>query len=150
MIFFVFDFILHFVFVLHQYVEAIIWPSQPLVDMKYMPEIKATPASVPGVKFDFYIHMDWVLRIDLKPVRKSSARFGRILARKGGALNIRCTLRMRFCASCISSFKTLFSVLGYIMSSFGRICVSVGVVRHPVSDPMGTRVSFSGNKAAGA
>jgi hypothetical protein len=66
-------------------------------------------------------------------------RFGQVLARKDGALNVRCTLRMRFCASYISSFKTLFSILGYIMLSFGRIWVSMGVVRHPASYPMGTR-----------
>jgi hypothetical protein len=91
----------------------------------------------------------YLLLIDLKPVPSSSARFGRILARKYGAFNVRCTLRMRFCASCIS-FKTLFSILDYIVLSFGRICVSVGVERHPASYPMGTRVSFPGGKAAGA
>jgi hypothetical protein len=82
----------------------------------------------------------WIslLRIDLKPVRNSSARFGHILARKYGYLNVRYTLRMRFCPSYSSSFKTLFSILGYIMLSFGRICVSMGVVRHPASYPMGT------------
>jgi len=65
----------------------------------------------------------WIslLRIDVKPVRRSSARFGRILARKYGALNVSCTLRMRFCASYISSFKTLFSILRHIMLSFGRL-----------------------------
>jgi hypothetical protein len=55
-----------------------------------------------------------------------------MLARKDGALNVRCTLRMRFCASYISSFKTFFSILGYTVLSFGRIWVSIGVVRHPV------------------
>jgi len=35
------------------------------------------------------------------------------------------------------------------MLSFGRICVTVGVVRHPASYPMSTRDSFSGDKAAG-
>jgi uncharacterized membrane protein (DUF485 family) len=59
-----------------------------------------------------------ILRIDLKPVRSSSARLGCILVRMYGALNVCCTLRMRFCASYISSFKTLFSILGYIMLSF--------------------------------
>jgi hypothetical protein len=94
----------------------------------------------------------WIslLHIDLKPVRICSVRFGRILARKCGALNVRCTLRMRFCASYISSFKTLFSILGYIMLSFGGLWVSVGVVRHPVSYPMGKRDSFPGGKVAGA
>jgi hypothetical protein len=94
----------------------------------------------------------WIslLRIDLQPVRSSRARFRRILARKYGALDIRCTLRMRFCASYISSYKTLFSVLGYIMLSFGRLLVSVGVVRHPASYPMGTRDCFPGGKAVGA
>jgi hypothetical protein len=94
----------------------------------------------------------WIsfLRIDLKPVRNSSARFGRILATKDGAINVRCTLRMRFCASYISSFKTLFSILGYIVFSFGGIWVSMVVVRHPASYPMGTRDSFLGGKAAGA
>jgi hypothetical protein len=52
--------------------------------------------------------------MDLKPVRNSSARYERILARKNSALNVRCTLRMRFCASYMSSFKTLFSILGYV------------------------------------
>jgi hypothetical protein len=93
----------------------------------------------------------WIslLRIDLKPVRNSSARFESILARKDGALNVRCTLHMRFCASYISSFKTLFSILGYIMLSFGNIWVSMGVVRHPASYPMGTKVSFLGVKRPG-
>jgi hypothetical protein len=72
-----------------------------------------------------------------------------MLARKDGALNIRCILRMRFCASNISSFKTLFSVLGYIMLSFGRIWVSMGVVIHPASYSMGTRDSFPGVKRSG-
>jgi hypothetical protein len=74
----------------------------------------------------------WIslLRIDLKPVRNSSARFGCILTRKDGALNVRCTLRMRFCTAYISSFKTLFSIRGYIMLSSERIWVSMGVVPH--------------------
>jgi hypothetical protein len=88
-------------------------------------------------------------RIDLKPFRNSSGRFGRILARKDGALNFRCTLRMRFCASCISSFNTLFSILGYIMLSFEGIWVSMGVVRHPASYPMGTRDFSLGVKRPG-
>jgi hypothetical protein len=94
----------------------------------------------------------WIslLRIDLKLIRNSSARFGRILGRNYSALNVGCTLRMRFCASCISSFKTLFSILGYIMLSFGRIWVSMGVVRHPASYPMGTGGFFPEDKAAGA
>jgi hypothetical protein len=93
----------------------------------------------------------WIslLRIDFKPVQNSSARFGRILARKDGALNVRCTLRMRFCSSFISSFKTLFSMLGYIVLGFERIWVSMDVVRHPASYPMGTRDSFRAGKAAG-
>jgi hypothetical protein len=86
----------------------------------------------------------------LKPVRNSSARFGSILAIKDGSLNVRCTMRMRFCASCISSFKTLFSILGYNMLSSGRICVTMGGVRHPTSYPVGTRDCFPGGKAAGA
>jgi hypothetical protein len=88
----------------------------------------------------------WIslLRIDLKPVRNSSASFGRILAIKYGALNVRCALRMRFYTSHISSF----SVLGHIMLSFGRIWVSVGIVRHPASYPMGTRVFFPECKVA--
>jgi hypothetical protein len=51
----------------------------------------------------------WIslLHIDLKPVRNSSERFGRVLARKDGALNVRCTLHMRFFAFYIFSFKTL-------------------------------------------
>jgi hypothetical protein len=94
----------------------------------------------------------WIslLRIDLKPVGNSSARFGRILARKDGALNVRCTLRMQFCASYIFSFKTLFCILGYIMWGFERIWVSMGLVRHPASYPVSTRDSFRGGKAAGA
>jgi hypothetical protein len=88
--------------------------------------------------------------IGLKCVRNSNMRFGRILARKDGALNVRCTLRMRFCASYISSFKTLFSILSYIMLNFGNIWISLGVVRHPASYPMGTRDFFPGGKAAGA
>jgi hypothetical protein len=91
-----------------------------------------------------------LLRIDLKPVRNSSARFGLILARKDGVPNVRCTLRMRFCASNNSSFKTLFSILGYFMLGFGRIWVSMGVVRHPASYPMCTKESFPGGEAAGA
>jgi hypothetical protein len=94
----------------------------------------------------------WIslLRIDLKPVRNSSACLVRILAKNDGALNVRCTLRMRFCASYISPFKALFSGLRYIMLSFGRIWVSVGVVRHPATYPMGIRDSSLGGKAAGA
>jgi hypothetical protein len=72
-----------------------------------------------------------LLHIDLKPVRRSSARFERILARKDGVSNVRCTLRMRFCASYISSFKTLFSILGYIMLNFGRIWVKYGCSETP-------------------
>jgi hypothetical protein len=82
-----------------------------------------------------------VLHIDLKPVRNSSASFVRILARKDGALNFQCTLCMRFLASYISSFKTLFSILGYIMLIFERICVGMDVMRPPASYPMGTRDS---------
>jgi hypothetical protein len=147
---FVFDFILHNVFVLHQCVVARIRPSQSLLDMTCMPEIKATPASVHGVKSTFMFIWISLLRIDLKPVRNSSARFGRIVARKDSPLNVRCTLRMRFCASFISSFNTLFSILGYIMLSFGKIWVSLGVVKHPASYPVGTRDLFPGGKAAGA
>jgi hypothetical protein len=94
----------------------------------------------------------WIslLRIDLKPVRNISATFGRILARKDGALNVRCTLRMRLCASYISSFETLFSILTYIMLDFGGIWFSMGVVRHPASYPVVNRDSFPEGKAAGA
>jgi hypothetical protein len=93
----------------------------------------------------------WIslLRIDLKPVRNSSARIGRILARKDGARNVRCTLRMRFCTFYSSSFETLFSILGYIMLSFGRIWASMGVVGHLASYPMGSRDSFPGVKRPG-
>jgi hypothetical protein len=45
---FVFDFILHYVFVLHQCVVARIQPSQSLIDMTCTPEMKATPASAKG------------------------------------------------------------------------------------------------------
>jgi hypothetical protein len=93
----------------------------------------------------------WIslFRIYLKPVRNSSARIGRVLARKDGTLNFRCALRMRFCASYTSSFKTLFSILSYIMLGFERVCVSMGAVRHPASYPMGTRDSFPGIKRPG-
>jgi hypothetical protein len=94
----------------------------------------------------------WIslLRIDVKPFRNSSARFGRILSRKDGALNIRWTLRVRFCISYISSFKTFVSILGYIMLNFERIWVSMAIVRHPASYPMATTDSFPGGKAAEA
>jgi hypothetical protein len=55
---FVFDFILPYVFVLHQCVVARIWPSQSLIDMTFTPEIKATPTSVQGISVDFYFRMD--------------------------------------------------------------------------------------------
>jgi hypothetical protein len=108
---------------LHKCVVPRIRPSQSFIDMTCTPEIKATPASVQGVSRSTFMLM-WIslLCIDLKPVRNSIARFGRILARKDGALNVRCTLRMRFWASYISSFKILFSVLGYVMLNFGMIC----------------------------
>jgi hypothetical protein len=48
MICFVFDFILHYVFVLHQCVVARIRPSQSLIDMTCTPEKKSTPTSVQG------------------------------------------------------------------------------------------------------
>jgi hypothetical protein len=48
------------------------------------------------------------------------------------------------CACFISSFKTLFSILGYITLSFGRIWVNMGVVRHSAFYPMGTRDPFPG------
>jgi hypothetical protein len=54
-----FDFILLCVFVLHQCVAARIRPSQSLIDVTYTPEMKATPASVPVVYIDFYVHMDF-------------------------------------------------------------------------------------------
>jgi hypothetical protein len=94
----------------------------------------------------------WIslLRINLKPFRNINATFGRILASKDGALNIRCTLRMRFCASYISSFKALFSILGYVMLSFERMWVSMGVVTHPAFYAMDTTDSFPGGKAAGS
>jgi len=38
---------------------------------------------------------------------------------------------MRFCASYMCSFKTLFFVLGYIMLCLGRTWVSVGVETQP-------------------
>jgi hypothetical protein len=90
-----------------------------------------------------------LLRIDVKRIRSSSARFGLVLARTYGDVNVRCTLRMRLCASYISTFKTLFTILDYIMLGFGRICVNMGVVRHPASYPVGTRDSFPGGKVAG-
>jgi len=146
---FIFDFTLHYIFVLHQCVVARIRQSKSLIGT-CTTEIKATPASVQASNSTFMFIWFSLLRIDLKPVRNSNARFGRTLARKDGALNVRCTLRMRFCASYISSFKTRFSILGYIILSFGRIWVSMGVVRHPASYPMGTRESFPGGKAAEA
>jgi hypothetical protein len=91
----------------------------------------------------------WIslVHIDLNLVRSSSASFGHILARKDGAFNVRCTLRMRFCISYISSFKTLFSIPCYIILSFERIWVSMVVVSHLASYPMGTRDSFAGGEA---
>jgi hypothetical protein len=150
MICFVFDFILHHVFFLHQWLVAMIRPSQCLLDVTCTPEIKATPASVHPSRSTFMFIWISLLRIDPKPVRNSNAKFRRILARKDGALNVRCTLRMRFCSSYISSLKTLFSILGYIMLSIGRIWVSMGVVKHPSSYPNGTRDSFPGGKVAGS
>jgi hypothetical protein len=73
-----------------------------------------------------------------------------MLVRKDGALYVRCTLRMRFCTALISSFKSLFSMLGYIMLGFERLWVTMGVVKHPASYPMCTRDSFRGDKVAGA
>jgi hypothetical protein len=95
----------------------------------------------------------WILLllIYLKPVRNSSARFGSILAIKDGALNVRCILRMRFCASYISSFKTLFSILGYVMLrcvEFWMEMGQCGCSETPASHPMGTRDSFPVVKAA--
>jgi hypothetical protein len=49
MIYFLFDFILHYVFVLHQCLVARIRPSESLIDMTCTPEIKATLASVQGI-----------------------------------------------------------------------------------------------------
>jgi hypothetical protein len=94
----------------------------------------------------------WIslLRMDLKAVRNSNARFRRILTRKDGALNVRYTLRMLFCRSYISSLKTLFSILSYILLSFGKIWVSVGAVIHTASYPMDTRDSYPGGRTAGA
>jgi hypothetical protein len=109
-----------------------------------------TPASVQGVLSTFMFIWILLLRFDLKPVRNSSASFGPTLATKDGALNFQCTLRMRFGASYISSFKTLFSILGYIMLSFGRIWVIMGVVRHPASYPIVTMDCFPGGKAGEA
>jgi hypothetical protein len=80
---------------------------------------KSTPASVQGVSVDFYVHMDFAFRIDLKPVRKSNARFGRILATKDGALNVRCTLRMR-CSSYMSSLKDTFVYTGLYYVEFWK------------------------------
>jgi hypothetical protein len=99
-----------------------------------------------GLQVNFYVHMYFAS--PYRRVRNSSASFGRILATKDGALNGRCTLRMRFCASYISSFKTLFSVLGYIMLGFERMWVGMGVVKHSSSYPMGTRDFFPGGGAA--
>jgi hypothetical protein len=57
MVCFVFDFILHYVCVLHQCVVAKIWPSQSLIDMTWTPDIKTTPALVQSVYADFYVDM---------------------------------------------------------------------------------------------
>jgi hypothetical protein len=54
-----FDFILDYIFVLHQCVVAGIRPSQSLIDMICTPEIQATPALVQGVQVDFFVHMDF-------------------------------------------------------------------------------------------
>jgi hypothetical protein len=143
MICFVLDFILHYVFVSHQCVVARIRPSQSLIDRTCTPDKKRRWRRIRASSLTFMLIWIFLLRIDLKPIRNRSARFGRILATKDGTPNVRCTLHMRFCASSISSFKTLFSKLVYIMLSFGRIWVSMGVVRHPASYPMGIRDSFS-------
>jgi hypothetical protein len=50
------------------------------------------------------------------------------------------------------SFKTLFSVLGNIMLSFGRIWVSMGLARHTASYPVCTgalsfRIKLPGREA---
>jgi hypothetical protein len=144
MICFVFNFSLHYVFLFHQCVLARIRPLHSSIDMTRTSGIKAKPASVQGV----YVHMDFASPYR-KSVRNSSARFVRILARKYGALNVRCTQRIRFCASYISSFKTLFFIVGCIMLSFERIWFSMGVLRHPASYPMGTRDSFRRVKRPG-
>jgi hypothetical protein len=57
---------------------------------------------------------------------------------------------MRFFASYISSFKTLFSILDYIMFGFERIRVNMGVMTHHASYPMDIRGSFGGGIAAWA
>jgi hypothetical protein len=49
MVCFVFDFILQYIFVLHQRIVAKIRSSQSLINMTCTPEIKATPTSVQGV-----------------------------------------------------------------------------------------------------
>jgi hypothetical protein len=146
MICFVFDFILHYVFVLLQCAVARMRPSQSLIDMTCTPEIKRRRRRFRASRSTSMFIWNSLFCFDLKPVRNSSARFRRIM---DGALNVRCTLRMRFCASYISSFKKLFSLLCYVMLGFGRIWVSMGVVRHPASYPMGTRDIFPGDQEAG-
>jgi hypothetical protein len=150
MICFVFKFILCYVFVLHQWVVARIRPSQPWLIWRVRQRYKRRRRRFRASRSTFMFIWISLLCIHLKPAQNSSARFGCILARKNGALNVRCTLCMQFYASYISSFKTLFSILDYIMLSFGRLWVSMGIVRHPTSYPMGTRDSFPGGKVAGA
>jgi hypothetical protein len=152
MICFVFEFILHYVFVLHLCVVARIRPSQSLIYI-YIYHVrrrqKRRRRRFRASSSTFIFIWISLLRIDLKAVGNNSAKFGRILFWKDGATNVWCTLRMRFCASYISSFKTLFCILVYIMLSFVRIWVGMGVVRHPASYPMGTRDSFPGVKRPG-
>jgi hypothetical protein len=79
-----------------------------------------------------------LLRIDLKHVRNSSARFGRILARKDVALNFDVHCACGF-ANRTSLFKSLFPILCYIRLSFVRMWFSMGVMRHLASYAKPTR-----------
>jgi len=65
----------------------------------------------------------WIsfLRIDLKTIPNSSAIFERILTGKDGALTVRCTLRMRFCASYTSSKNIWYPATSLPHLLYGRL-----------------------------
>jgi hypothetical protein len=147
----VFDFILHTTYTEDACALSRILPSLSLTVTTYCTADTNRRRRRFWVSISTFIFI-WIslVHIDLKPIRSSRAIFGRILARNYGVLNVRCALLMRFYTSYISSFKTLFSILGHIMLCFGRIWVIVGVVKHPVSYPVSTKDIFPGCKAAEA
>jgi hypothetical protein len=96
------------------------------------------------------MHMDSLLRVDLKPVRSSIARFGLYWLERTVPLtfDVRCARGFAHPTSPLLRHFSLYWVI--LLLSFGRIWVSMSVVRQPASYPMGTRDSFPGGKAAGA